>query len=281
MANDTDFLTNVTRTDRLKVLKFGQGSVAHGRDSRYWDKDDRRRDEDYNEEAVEHSTVGVQDGSTGNVHKGLMNSDKKSSFAELRKVTDHNGIGLYNEAGRNELKMYEVEYEASLKSVKGLQTEVKDTNQLSGDAAKGIHTEEVDADDEYDDGIDIHDSRSDDYEYNDHRQGDNFKVPISRGVDLKGSSTAVDSENKRQMTEKDVEESSSEISEEDPSLNSLHSDKLKVSSRHVSVVGSQYAKRSSPEKRSTSKKKTKRHKFSGKFLLHLLVMWSHLTVLAV
>lgn len=92
VANDTDFLTNVTRTDRLKVLKFGQGSVAHGRDSRYWDKDDRRRDEDYNEEAVEHSTVGVQDGSTGNVHKGLMNSDKKSSFAELRKVTDRSLI---------------------------------------------------------------------------------------------------------------------------------------------------------------------------------------------
>lgn len=258
----------MTRTDRLKVLKFGQGSVAHGRDSRYWDKDDRRRDEDYNEEAVEHSTVGAQDRSTGNVRKG-MNSDKKSSFAELHKVTDHKGIGLYNEAGRNELKMYEAEYEASLKSVKGSLTEGKNTNQLSDDAANSIHTEEVDADDEYDDGIDLHDSRSDDYEYNDHEQGDNIKVPISRGVDLRGSSTAVDSENKRQMIEKDVEESSSEISEEDSSLSSLHSDKLKVSSRHVSVVGSQYSKKSSSEKRSASKKKTKRHKFSGKFLLHL------------
>lgn len=262
LVNDTDFLTNVTRTDRQKVLKFGQGSVAHGRDSRYWDKDDRRRDEDYNEEAVEHSTVGVQDSNTGNVRKG-MNSDKKSSFAELRKVTDHKGIGLYNEAGRNELKMYEAEYEASLNSVSGLKTEGRNTNQLSDDAANGIHTEEVDADDEYDDGIDLHDSRSEDYEYNDHGQGDNIKVPISRDTDLRGSSNAVDSENKRQMIEKDVEESSSEISEEDSSLSSLHSDKLKVSSRHVSVVGSQYSKRSSSEKRSASKKKTKRHKFSG------------------
>ncbi|KAK1403663.1 Transmembrane protein [Heracleum sosnowskyi] len=231
LVNDTDFLTNVTRTDRLKVLKFGQGSVAHGRDSRYWDKDDRRRDDDYNEEAVEHSSVGAQDRSTGNVRKG-MNSDKKPSFAELHKVTDHKGIGLYNEAGRNELKMYEAEYEASLKNVMGLKTEGKNTNQLSDDAANGIHTEEVDADDEYDD-------------------------------DLRGSSSGVDSESKRQMIEKDVEESSSEISEEDSSLSSIHSDKLKVSSRHVSVVGSQYSKKSSSEKRSASKKKTKRHKFSG------------------
>ncbi|XP_063945387.1 uncharacterized protein LOC108214986 isoform X2 [Daucus carota subsp. sativus] len=262
VVNDTDFLTNVTRTDRLKVLEFGQGSVTHGRDSRYWDKDDRRRDEDYDEEAVEHSTVGVQDGSTGNVRKG-MNSDKKSSFAELRKVTDHKGIGLYNEAGRNELKMYEAEYEASLKSVKGLKSEGENTNQLSNDAANGIHTEEVDADDEYDDGIDLHDSRSEDYEYNDLGQGENYKVPISRGVDPRGSSSVGDSEKKRQMIEKDVEESSSNVSEENSSLSSLNSDKLKVSSRHVSVIGNQYSKRSSSEKRSGSKKKTKRHKFSG------------------
>lgn len=262
VVNDTDFLTNVTRTDRLKVLKFGRGSVAHGRDSRYWDKDDRRRDEDYNEEAVEHSTAGVGDGSTGNVRKG-MNSDMKSSFAELRKVSDHKGIGLYNEAGRNELKMYEAEYEASLKSVGGLKNKGKNTNQLSDDAAVGISTEEVDADDEYDDGIDLHDSRAEDYEHNDHLQGGNFKVPISRSVDLRGSSSVVDAGNRRQMIDKDVEGSSSETSDEDSSLSSLHSDKLKVSSRHVSVIGSQYLKRSSSDKRSTSKKKSKRHKFSG------------------
>nr|XP_011458403.1 PREDICTED: uncharacterized protein LOC101312505 isoform X2 [Fragaria vesca subsp. vesca] len=48
--DDSDFLTNVTRTQTSKVLGFGKGSVTHGRDSRYWDTDDRRRDEDYNED---------------------------------------------------------------------------------------------------------------------------------------------------------------------------------------------------------------------------------------
>ncbi|KAF3641693.1 hypothetical protein FXO38_05076 [Capsicum annuum] len=52
VENDSDFLTNVTRTPG-KVLQFGHGSVSHGRDSRYWDKDDRRRDDDYNEEDLE------------------------------------------------------------------------------------------------------------------------------------------------------------------------------------------------------------------------------------
>ncbi|KAI6691207.1 hypothetical protein NL676_028035 [Syzygium grande] len=55
LKSDLDFLANVTRTESVKVLGFGQGSVAHGRDSRYWDRDDRRRDEDYSEEVVENT----------------------------------------------------------------------------------------------------------------------------------------------------------------------------------------------------------------------------------
>ncbi|KAF8112888.1 hypothetical protein N665_0059s0026 [Sinapis alba] len=99
---DGDFLTNVTRIDPGKVL--------HGRDSRYWDKDDRRRDDDYN---------------------------------EVKKVPVK-GIGLYNEAGRNELNKYEAEYQASL--------------------VKGGDHEPVDMmDPEDDDAIDSHDSQGDEY----------------------------------------------------------------------------------------------------------------------
>ncbi|KAF3518592.1 hypothetical protein DY000_02060260, partial [Brassica cretica] len=87
---DGDFLANVTRIDPEKVLEFGQGSVVHGRDSRYWDKDDRRRDDDYNEDEVEHQHVDV---------------------AEVKKVGN---VGFYNEAGRNELNKYQAEYQASL-----------------------------------------------------------------------------------------------------------------------------------------------------------------------
>ncbi|CAF2043825.1 unnamed protein product [Brassica napus] len=88
---DGDFLANVTRIDPEKVLEFGQGSVVHGRDSRYWDKDDRRRDDDYNEDGVEHL------------------SEDKHVVAQVK-----GNVGFYNEAGRNELNKYEAEYQASL-----------------------------------------------------------------------------------------------------------------------------------------------------------------------
>ncbi|CBI18176.3 unnamed protein product, partial [Vitis vinifera] len=109
--DELDFLTNVTRIDKSKVLEFGQGSGVHGGDSRYWERDDRRRDEDYNEEALEHSTMSTRDGSI----------DKSRS-------------GLYNEAGRDELKIYEAEYEASLKNVGQSINEHGDRNKLFDDA---------------------------------------------------------------------------------------------------------------------------------------------------
>lgn len=263
IGNDTDFLTNVKRTERLKVLKFGHGSVAHGRDSRYWDRDDRRRDEDYSEEALEHATGGARDGSTGNVHaleKGNI-SDKKSSFAESHKGSNHRGIGLYNEAGRDELKMYEAEYEASLKGAGRSRNEDRDKNQLSNDAVVGIHDEEVDADDEYDDGIDSHDSRAEDYDDAGHGQGDHKNVALSHVVNSRGSSDELHAGTKRRNSDEDM----SGISTEDSSLTSLHSDEISVNSRHVSVVGGQSSRRSTSEKRSASKKKPKRRKFSGNF----------------
>lgn len=87
----------MTRIDPEKVLEFGQGSVVHGRDSRYWDKDDRRRDDDYNEDdGVEHL------------------SQDKHVVAQVTKVPVKGNVGFYNEAGRNELNKYEAEYQASL-----------------------------------------------------------------------------------------------------------------------------------------------------------------------
>ncbi|KFK45142.1 hypothetical protein AALP_AA1G349100 [Arabis alpina] len=129
-----DFLTNVTRIDPLKGLEFGSGSVVHGKDSRSWDKDDRRRDDDYNEDQVEHKEERsvVEVNKDGPIHRPLHGVDSK-------------GSDLYNEAGRNELNKYEEEYQASL--VKG------------GDSVKknGAHHEAVDMDIDDDDIIGGHD----------------------------------------------------------------------------------------------------------------------------
>lgn len=140
-GTDVDFLANVTRTERSKILKFGHGFVGHGRDSRYWDRDDRRRDDDYGEDLV---GIGDENGSVTN------DREKKVSEEHKRKL-DHRVAGLYNEAGRNELKMYEEQYEASLKGVSVSKNDDAD-----------------DLDDEYNDEIDMHDIRLEDYNYNDH-----------------------------------------------------------------------------------------------------------------
>lgn len=144
-ADDVDFLANVTRTERSKILKFGHGFVGHGRDSRYWDRDDRRRDDDYGEDLV--GSGGDQNGSVGNDGENKISEEKK-------RTSNHRVGGLYNEAGRNELKMYEAQYEASLKGV----SVSKKENQK--------HDEEDDLEDEYSDEIDMHDIRLEDY--NDH-----------------------------------------------------------------------------------------------------------------
>lgn len=125
---DGDFLTNVTRIDPGKVLEFGHGSVVHGRDSRYWDKDDRRRDDDYNEDQVEHKPQPKPVDDVTEVKKEV----PVKEGLDLKER-----IGLYNEAGRNELNKYEAEYQASL--VKG-----------------GVA-------DMADDAIDSHDTQGDEY----------------------------------------------------------------------------------------------------------------------
>ncbi|CAK9155488.1 unnamed protein product [Ilex paraguariensis] len=252
-GNDTDFLTNVTRTQRFKVLKFGHGSVAHGRDSRYWDRDDRRRDEDYSEDMVEHASVDAHDGSIDSGHVSLKgkDDDKKSIIAESRKGLDIRGGGLYNEAGRDELKTYEAEYEASLKGVGHSRKEHSNTNQQSDDAHAETQNEGMDFDDEYDDGIYLHDARNEEYQDAVHDDGDHSDVVKSGIIDAKIKD--------RNIAEK-VEGASSDLSGEDSSSNSVHSDEERVT--HVSVIDGQSV-RSTSERHSVSKKKSKRRKFSG------------------
>lgn len=156
--DDSDFLTNVTRTQTSKVLGFGKGSVTHGRDSRYWDKDDRRRDEDYNEDS------------------------------------SHVPVEVSNEY-----------------------------------LQKGHHV--LDADDEYDDGLDSQQTQMD--EYDDTNAHQDQALPH----------TGINYEN---------------VSNKVPTHNSRNLDQVDTNSRHPS-------KRS----RSDSKRKAKRRKFSGKISLSI------------
>ncbi|KAL7606524.1 hypothetical protein Lser_V15G19172 [Lactuca serriola] len=167
-GSDLDFLANVTRTERSKIVKFGHGNgfVGHGGDSRYWDRDDRRRDDDYGEDLVGNGST-----STSIASKRYVSEDNNK-----RRSSDHKVAGLYNEAGRNELKMYEAEYEASLKGVSVSKKEAKTMNQLADS-----EEDDVIVDDEYIDEIDMHDIRLEDY--NDHHSvggssGKDVHVPI-------------------------------------------------------------------------------------------------------
>lgn len=254
IGNDTDFLTNVTRTDKSRVVKFGHGSVKHGRDSRYWDGDDRRRDLDYGEADLE----WPRDGSIDKDSIPIKYSDKKSSTAESQVGSTQRGNGLYNEAGRNELKKYEAKYEASLKNIGQLK---HDDAKQSHDASTENDNKVVDADDEYDDGIDVQDARMDDDDLTDH----SFAA-TSHDLDGGDSSLSHESKADQQNFSHEMDEYSSDASDVD-SVSSKHSDK---DSKHVSSINSQSVRKSGSEKRPSSKKKSKRRKFSGSCEMKLL-----------
>ena len=207
----------------------------HGGDSRYWERDDRRRDEDYNEKALEHSTMSIRDRSIDKscvVVKGK-NDNEKIFFDNSTKGSGGRGNGLYNEAGRDELKIYEVEYEASLKNVGQSINEHGDRNKPSDDAGFGMHNEKMDADDEYDDGIDSHEARMVEDGDNGHENGD-----ISNVAKSHDSSYSISTGTKDGNIEEEVDESSSVSS----SLNSQNS-------RHVRVVDGWSTRKFSSEKR--------------------------------
>ncbi|KAJ9567663.1 hypothetical protein OSB04_003629 [Centaurea solstitialis] len=251
-GTDLDFLANVTRTERSKILKFGHGLVGHGRDSRYWDRDDRRRDEDYGEDLVGRSEIGGQGGSHANLSASSKINDREKRLSEDNRRSDHRVVGLYNEAGRNELKMYEAQYEASLKGVSVSNKEAKSINQQPDDTDKQKHDEEDDVDDEYIDEIDMHDIRLEDYNAaglgNDHNSDIGG---VSDGVVGEGSSTKDDND-------VPIEDATHTLS-----VDPLDPDKLNANSEHVSVIDEQSSRRAISERRIASKKRSKRRKYSG------------------
>uniref|UniRef100_A0A0E0F392 TOD1/MUCI70 glycosyltransferase-like domain-containing protein n=1 Tax=Oryza meridionalis TaxID=40149 RepID=A0A0E0F392_9ORYZ len=137
--------------NRSKELKFGHGGGGRSaQDSRYWDRDDRRRDEDYSEDEKEKisgasgNNAGVSDkvvtSDPAVEEKGLTLDTGGAADKEATEVAEGGKGGtLYNEGGRKELEQYEAA--------------------AMGAAGTGIR--EVDPDDEYDDGIDAQDDLDD------------------------------------------------------------------------------------------------------------------------
>ncbi|KAJ4827030.1 hypothetical protein Tsubulata_018199 [Turnera subulata] len=261
VKNDTDFLANVTRTDAVKVLGFGKDSVGHGRDSRYWENDDRRRDEDYDEDDVEKKRE-VKVGKKKKKEKEEEDEEEEEGEKVSQGVVDgRGGVGLYNEDGRKELRMYEQEYEASLKDGQMPRRKGNGKNSLLDDEEQN---EGGVSDNEYDDGIDSHDPRVED-------DGDSeldVKVEDSEvgggshdeDDDGRGSSGVRDGESKdHSVVGKDVEETPVRQLGKGSSKSHIlgGSDS---NSRHVSTVGGESASKS----RSDSKRKTRRRRF-GKF----------------
>ena len=124
--------------------------------------------------------------SNDETHKGddlmrMKNSNKKSSIDDSTKGSDRRGIGLYNEARRNELKIYEAQYEASLENVWKLSTENENNNQLFDPEDWGKQDDVAEAFDEYDDGFDFHDAQTDDD--TGHGKGDYLDVVNSQNED--------------------------------------------------------------------------------------------------
>ncbi|KAL6492822.1 hypothetical protein OROGR_032581 [Orobanche gracilis] len=254
-GNDTDFLMDVSQIQKSSELKFGRESVAHGRDSLYWDKDDKRRDEDYSEEDMERA----RDGSVGKIHTPLKNTDKKSYNSRSREASDHRGSSLYNEAGRNELKMYEAEYETSLKSV-GESMDMHDyINRQSVDSDGKEHRALNDAD-EYDDGIDLQDDQMEEGEDGeDNKDSSSVTKPL---IISSGEASRVNyAKNKDKHIDKEDDKASSDLYSKDSRPDFQHG-KVAAISRHASGAEGQPVRRLIPEKR--SRKKPKRRKFSGK-----------------
>lgn len=256
IENDNDFLTNVTRIRRQKV-HFGHGSVQHGRDSRGWDRDDRTRDDSYSEEELERSLVGSLD-KLHSPPKGK-NSDKKSSSTESHRGLDYRGKGLYGESGRDELKAYEAEYQASLNNIGQSQQGYSAKNNHPSDSDKGKKTETVDIDDAYDDGIDLDDTNAEGYDEVGHEDEDHPGA-VDRDEIHPFDIHDDGAKNKNSA----VEVGKGEL------ISSTQHSKGNLNARNDRHSG----RRSTSEKRLASRKKSKRRKFISIFLfLYLYVLF--------
>lgn len=186
-------------------------------------------------------------------------SDKKSLTAKSRKDLDHRGNGLYNEAGRNELKMYEAEYEASLKTI-GQSKGHGVVEQQSHDAGTGNENKMVDSDDEYDDGIDLQDARTEDDDDITQDDTDHSIATSLHDLDGKDSSVSHKSITSHQKSPEEIDEYSDDLPDVESVSSSKDSDK---DLKHANSINSQSTRRSASEKRPSSKKKSRRRKFSG------------------
>ncbi|XP_061366600.1 uncharacterized protein LOC133309793 [Gastrolobium bilobum] len=250
LKSDSDFLTNVPRIERKKVLDFGHGSGGHGRDSRYWDRDDRRRDDDYDEDMMEQTSRDPGDENSED-DALRMNHSMQSSQDGSHTGLKRRGVGLYNEAGRHELKRYEAEYEASLKNL-GHSTE--DDGKMSHDADLEKKNAADDIVDEYDDFFDFHDAQMED-------SGDsgNMRVKHSNSNVLR-SDSEVQTESHDSF---DVGTNDDITSEEVDGASSLNK---RTNSRHANLINGHSNKKPHPE----TKKKAKRRKYSGSCEMKLL-----------
>ncbi|KAL4274133.1 hypothetical protein GQ457_13G023050 [Hibiscus cannabinus] len=244
---DSDFLTNVTRMENFKILNFGNGSVSHGRDSRYWDRDDRRRDDDYNEDAVENNNTDSRDVHLDGGHVPTKVKNKKGAFLDSDRDLDRRVAGLYNEAGRNELKIYEAEYEASLKNGGKSKKELGHSHQLSDSKDFGTHDEVDDADENYNDDIDSSDTQKD--EYDDFARDKDYILDEAKSHDenLNESSSSLNAKTNKEHIVKEVKE-------------------VSTLSREASQDVRKYGKSS----KAGSKKKPRRRKFSGSCEMKLI-----------
>ncbi|KAH1096668.1 hypothetical protein J1N35_013589 [Gossypium stocksii] len=258
---DSDFLTNVTRMENFKILNFGNGSVAHGRDSRYWDRDDRRRDDDYNEDVVEHNIMDSRDKPLDGGHVPSKVKNKKGASLDSDRGLDRRVVGLYNEAGRNELKMYEAEYEASLKNGDKSKKELGNSYQLSDSKDFGIHDEIDDDDDHYNDGIDSNDSRKEDYDDFGHDKDYILGEAKSHDENVNESFTSFNAKTNNEHVVKEVKEESSLSREASHDFDDVDAD-----SHHAGSL----SHKSGKNLRSSSKKKPRRRKFSGSCEMKLM-----------
>lgn len=258
VENDSDFLTNVTRTQG-KVLQFGHGSVSHGRDSRYWDTDDRRRDDDYSEEDLERNPDSDLDKEQSPPYG--KRGDKKS----FSKGLDNGGNGLYNEAGRDELRKYEAKYQASLENVGHSQDGHHLTNQQSDEADKGKKRELVDADDGYDDGMDLEDAHTDGYDDVGHGDWDHTVATESQDINERHSFDTNVAGNNNHDHAKEAGKISKDISNKESS-SSFHHPKSNANSVRVSFIDGHPSKKSSSEKRPAPRRKSRKHACEMKVL---------------
>ncbi|KAL9269104.1 putative hexosyltransferase MUCI70, partial [Drosera capensis] len=162
---------------------------------------------------------------------------------------NHQGVGLYNEAGRNELKRYEEKYEASLKNVVQPDSHSEQGSDVSEDDNEVMKDSDVDIDDEYDDGIDALDARMNEYQDGGHENEDGFDVQNSKAAEHVDRSSKV---TRSRNAIEEVKEASGE------SLQSI-SDDTKRKPKHTD--GRSNVK-SSSEKQS-QKRKPRRHKFGS------------------